>query len=404
MSPGLLARLAWQGLVLHKLRSTLSAIGIVFGVAAVVAMMSVGEGARREVLSEIGKLGLTRISVRTGELSDEAQNEAASIQSPGLTLLGAEAISEVCPTVASLAPMRQRSVQVAAGQRREEALVVATTPSFARTEDIVIAAGRFVSDADLRDAKRVVVLGHDLSEGLFPYQDALGERVRLGGEWFSVVGTLAPRGRAKRGLRLGSRDIDRIALAPLTCLPAPGDAIDEIAISIVSSDEVGGSARLIDSLLRRRHRGAQDFELVVPQQLLAGYERTRSQFNVVVGSIAVISLLVGGIGIMNIMLANVSERTREVGVRRSLGASRADVVQQFLCEAILLTGAGGAVGVVLGVLGSLAVSRFAGWATATSPAAILMALALATTTGLGFGIYPAWQAASKNPLEALRHE
>jgi len=123
-----------------------------------------------------------------------------------------------------------------------------------------------------------------------------------------------------------------------------------------------------------------------------------------VGSIAAISLLVGGIGIMNIMLANVSERTREVGVRRSLGASRADVVQQFLCEAILLTGAGGAVGVVLGVLGSLAVSRFAGWATATSPAAILMALALATTTGLGFGIYPAWQAASKNPLEALRHE
>ncbi len=142
----------------------------------------------------------------------------------------------------------------------------------------------------------------------------------------------------------------------------------------------------------------------MPQQLLAGYERARFQFNVVVGSVAAISLLVGGIGIMNIMLANVSERTREIGIRRSLGASRADVVWQFLSEAVLLTGVGGTAGIVLGVLASLAVSRFAGWATSTSALALLTALALATATGLGFGIYPAWQAASKNPVEALRHE
>jgi putative ABC transport system permease protein len=404
MNLRLLGRLAWQGLALHKLRSTLSAIGIVFGVSAVVAMMSVGEGARREILAEIGRLGLTRVSVRAGSLSEEAESEAAALQSPGLTLRDAEAISEVCPTVRSLAPLRQRSVQLIASDRREEALLVATTPSFARTEDIVIAAGRFVSDADLREVKRVVVLGDDLARGLFPYQDAVGQRVRVGQEWFSVVGTLEARERAKRGLRLGGRDLNRVAFAPLTCLPSPRGGVDEIAISIVSSEEVSSSARLIDSVLRRRHRGAQDFELIVPKELLAGYERARFQFNVVVGTVAAISLLVGGIGIMNIMLANVSERTREIGVRRSLGASRVDIVQQFLAEAVLLTGAGGGAGIVLGVLASFAVSRFAGWPTATSFMALLTALTLAATTGLSFGIYPAWQAAGKNPVEALRHE
>ncbi|HEX9723385.1 MAG TPA: ABC transporter permease [Vicinamibacteria bacterium] len=404
MNSRLLARLAWQGLALHKLRSLLSAIGIVFGVAAVVAMMSVGEGARQEILAEIGSFGLRRVSILAESLSEEGRSEAASFQSPGLTLRDAEAISEVCPTVASLAPLRQRSVQVVTAEGREEALLVATTPSFSRTEEIAIAEGRFLTDADLADLKRVVVLGNELSEGLFPYRDAVGQDVRIGGDWFSVVGTLEPRDRARRNRRLGSRDVNRIAFAPLTSVPAPHDAVDEIAISIVSSDEVRGSARLIDSVLARRHRGARDYRLVVPQVLLAGYERARSQFNVVVGSVAAISLLVGGIGIMNIMLANVSERTREIGIRRSLGASRADIVRQFLAEAVLLTGAGGAVGTLLGVLASVAVSRYAGWATSTSALAVLTALALATVTGLGFGIYPAWQAASKNPVEALRHE
>ncbi len=404
MNPRVLCPLAWQGLALHKLRSTLSAIGIVFGVTAVVAMMSVGEGARREILAEIGRLGLTKISVRAGRLSGEAESESVALQSPGLTLRDADAISQVCPTVASLAPLRQRPVQLVASGRRVEAFLVATTPSFASTEDMVIASGRFLSDADLRDAKRVIVLGYDLSRGLFPYQDAMGKRVRVGEQWYLVVGTLDARERSKRGARIGGRDINRSALTPLTSLPMPRGGVDEIAITIVNSDEVSGSARLIDSVLRRRHRGAIDFEVVVPRDLLAGYERARFQFNVVVGTVAAISLLVGGIGIMNIMLANVSERTREIGVRRSLGASRVDIVQQFLAEAVLLTGAGGAAGILLGVLASFAVSRFAGWPIATSGAALLAALVLAGTTGVSFGIYPAWEAAKKNPVEALRHE
>jgi putative ABC transport system permease protein len=391
-------------LALHKLRSTLSALGIVFGVAAVVAMLSVGEGARREILAEVGRFGITRVTVRAGTVSGEAEQEARALQSSGLTVDDAQAIAEVCPTVVSLAPLRARSVQISSSDRRAEALFVATTPSYARTVEMVLDEGRFLADADVADSKRVMVLGHDLSRTLFPYQEPLGERVRVGEEWFTVVGTLEARERTKRGSRLGGRDVNRMGIVPLSAYPVAGGRIDEISIRVSDADQVSSSAHLIDSVVTRRHRGARDFELVVPKELLAGYERARFQFNVVVGAVAAISLVVGGIGIMNIMLANVSERTREIGIRRSLGASRSDIVQQFVSEALLLTGAGGAVGIVLGILASFVVSYYAGWPTALSLWALATALTLAASTGLGFGLYPAWQAAGKNPVEALRHE
>jgi putative ABC transport system permease protein len=404
MKPRKLGQLAWQGLALHKLRSTLSALGIVFGVAAVVAMMSVGEGARREILAEVGRFGITRVTVRAGTVSGDAEQEARALQSAGLTVHDARAITEVCPTVLSLAPLRARSVQISSSERRAEALFVATTPSYARTIEMVVAQGRFLADADVTDGKRVIVLGHELSRSLFPYRDPLGGQVRVDEEWFTVVGALEARERTKRGSRLGGRDVNRMGIVPISAYPAPGGRVDEISIRISDAEVVSSSAHLIDSVLTRRHRGARDFELVVPKELLAGYERARFQFNVVVGAVAAISLVVGGIGIMNIMLANVSERTREIGIRRSLGASRSDIVQQFIAEALMLTGAGGALGIIVGFLASLVVSYYAGWPTALSLWALLAALTLAASTGLGFGLYPAWQAAGKNPVEALRHE
>jgi putative ABC transport system permease protein len=379
-------------------------LGIVFGVAAVVAMMSVGEGARREILAEVGRFGITRVSVRAGTVSAETESEARDLQSPGLTLQDARAIAEVCPTVESLAPLRARSVQIVSTDRRAEALLIATTPSYAQTVEMLVAEGRFLADTDVNDAKRVVVLGYDLTRSLFPYQQPLGAKVRIGEEWFTVVGTLEARERSRRGSRLGGRDVNRMGIIPVSTLPDYGGNVDEISIRISEADVVSNSARLIDSVVTRRHRGARDFELVVPKELLAGYERARFQFNVVVGAVAAISLVVGGIGIMNIMLANVSERTREVGIRRSLGASRVDIVQQFLAEALVLTGTGGAVGILVGVVASMVVSYYADWPTALSPWAVLTALALAASTGLGFGLYPAWQAAGRNPVESLRHE
>ncbi len=404
MRKRLLGRLAWQGLALHKLRSTLSALGIVFGVAAVVAMLSVGEGARREILAEVGRFGITRISVRAGTVSEATELEARSLQSAGLTLHDAEAVSDVCPTLESLAPMRLESVQLESSDRRVEADLVATTPSYAQTVEMVLARGRFLTDTDISDAKRIAVLGYDLWQSLFPYQEPLGQRVRVGREWFTVVGILEARERARRGSILGGRDVNRMAIVPMTCAPDPGERVDEISIRIQEADAVESSARLIDSVLVRRHRGARDFELVVPKELIAGYERARFQFNVVVGAVAAISLLVGGIGIMNIMLANVSERTREIGIRRSLGASRVDVAQQFLAETLLLTGGGGLAGLFMGIIASFAVSHYAGWPTAPNLWALVTAMLLAASTGLGFGLYPAWQAAGKNPVESLRHE
>jgi putative ABC transport system permease protein len=401
---GALGRLAWQGISLHKLRSTLSALGIVFGAGAVVAMLSVSDGARREILAEVGRLGLTRVTVRAGSLSEETEDEAQALQSPGLSLADAAAISDVCPSVASLAPLRQRSEQAVVAGRRIEATVVATTPSFARTEELALAEGRFVADADVADAKRVVVLGYELRQTLFPYDKPVGSRVRIGEEWFSVVGTLASRERSRQGARLSGRNLNRVAFVPLSAISEPLGRVDEIAVRIADADRVSESARLIDDVLSRRHRGARDFELVVPQELIAGYERTRFQFNVVVGAVAAISLVVGGIGIMNIMLANVTERTREIGIRRSLGASRRDILHQFLGEAFLLTGAGGIAGIALGALLSVAISTYAGWPTALSFRSIAFALVLALSTGIGFGLYPALQAAKRSPVEALRHE
>ena len=404
MRPHALLRLAWLGLRLHKLRSTLSTLGVVFGVAAVIAMLSVGEGARREILKEVGRLGVTRVSVRAGSLSPETEHEANAKQSPGLTLGDAEAIAAICPTVVSLAPVRQRSEQISLEGRRAEAVLLATTPSFVRTEELDISAGRFVADVDVKDAKRVIVLGHELAEALFPYHEPLGSRVQVFGDWYTVVGRLANREISRRGSRLSGRNLNRIAFVPLSAIPEPSGRLDEIAIRLGEAYEVRESARLIESVIERRHRGAKDFELVVPQELIAGYERTRFQFNVVVGAVAAISLVVGGIGIMNIMLANVTERIREIGIRRSLGANRADIVWQFLTEALMLTGMGGLLGVVLGAIGAIAVSSYASWPTALSFGAVLLALALAIGIGVSFGIYPAVQAAHQNPVEALRHE
>jgi putative ABC transport system permease protein len=381
----------------------LSALGIVFGVAAVLAILSVSDGARRAILAEVGGLGITRVSVRAARLSAEARDRAEAFQSSGLTLDDADAIAAVCPSLASIAPLREKPVRLVSAERGAEGLLVATTPSYLRTDDLELAGGRFLADLDVSDRKRTVVLGHELGRTLFPYEEPIGRRVRIDEEWYTVVGRLRARERTRKTPLLPQRDLNSCAFVPLTVLVRPEGGVDEIAVQIERRELVESSARLIRSLVARRHRGASDFEMVVPKELLARFEQARFQFTVVMGSLALISLLVGGIGIMNIMLANVSERTAEIGIRRSLGASRVDIVRQFLAEAVLLTTAGGAAGSVLGVAFSLGVAEYAGWPTAITLPSVLASLALAGGTGLFFGLYPARRAAEKAPMDALRH-
>ena len=368
MPPKALLRLALRGLLLHKLRSSLSILGVVFGVGAVVAMSSVGEGARREALEQVGALGIDTITVRP-------RTEGGA---GGLRVRDADAVASVVPGVAAVAPLR--AARLAVGGAREPVEVVGTTPAYQAASRLPVAAGRFLAPLDVADRKRIAVLGSSVAQSLFPLSDPRGQSVLLGEDWFQVVGVLEGRATSRKAGPIRTRDVNRAIFVP--------------------------QHQLVDAVgtLLRRTSGGTPLELVVPREILRQRERTQRIFNVVTGAIAAISLLVGGIGIMNIMLASVAERTREVGIRRALGATRRDISAQFLAESSLLTTAGGLLGAVLGVMGSFLIQRLAGWPTALSPVSLLMALLMALLVGVGFGLYPAWHAARLEPMDALRSE
>jgi putative ABC transport system permease protein len=396
-----LLRLGLRGLLLHKLRSTLSILGVVFGVAAVVAMSSVGEGARRETLDQLGALGMDSVTLR-------ARKREAAPAAGALRLRDAQSLARVVPHVVAAAPVREVSVAAEAGGRRADAVAVGTTPDYLLAARLGIADGRFLAPLDVRDQKRVVVLGATIASALFPFGSPCGERILLGDDWFQVVGVLEGRASSRaRATAIRTRDVNRAVFVPLPALdrgddPRP-DGVDEIVLRIDDPQQVVGAAEVAKSLIERSSDGAP-FDVVVPREILRARERTQRIFNVVTGAIAAISLLVGGIGIMNIMLAGVAERTREVGIRRALGATQRDVAAQFLAESSLLTAAGGVLGALLGILGAGLIQRLAGWPTALSPLMLFAALVTAVAVGVGFGSYPAWLAARLPPMDALRHE
>jgi len=402
VSPALvvLLQLGARSLRLHKLRSSLSILGVVFGVAAVVAMSSVGEGARRETLAQIAALGIDTVTLKPP--ATVAGEPAAT-----LPLAAADSLFRVVPDVQAVAPLRVVELSVDAGGRNASVIALGTTPSYADAARLELAAGRFLADLDVAERKRVAVLGASVVRALFPLQSPLGESVRLGGDWYQVVGTLQERASPRtRGAAIRARDLNRAVLVPLPALDRGGDprpdGVDEIVFRLARAEGVTQAAAVAQALVRRS-TGASP-EVVVPREILRQRERTQRVFNVVTGAVAAISLLVGGIGIMNIMLASVAERTREVGVRRALGARRRDVAAQFLVESSLLTVTGGLFGSALGLVGAVLIQAFAGWPTAVHPLMLAVALVVALGVGIGFGFYPAWHAAQMEPMEALRAE
>ncbi len=400
-APRVLLRFGLRSLLLHKLRSSLSILGVVFGVSAVVAMASVGEGARREAVAQIGALGIDTVTVR-------ARPSLPGTPLPGLRLSHALSIRAVVPDVAAVAPVREASLLIAGGGRSFEASAVGTTPDYRDAARLSLASGRFLAPLDVLDRKRVAVLGATVARALFPFGDARGERVSVGGDWFQVVGILEERASSRgRPGPIRTRDVNRCVFVPLPALdrgsdPRP-DGVDELVARVTSADQVGATAEVVRSLLARA-TGGTAFEVIVPREILRQRERTQRIFNAVTGAVAAISLLVGGIGIMNIMLASVAERTREVGVRRALGATRKDIAAQFLVESSLLTSIGGGLGAILGILGAILIQRLADWPTALAPMMLVAALVMAVLVGVGFGFYPAWRAAQLQPMEALRRE
>ena len=399
--PRLLVSLAARTLLLHKLRSTLSILGVVFGVAAVVAMSSVGEGARREAVQQIGALGVDTITVRVRPTSN---GEPAG---PGLSLRDADSIAAVVPHSLAVAPARESVMSAESSSRRIDVPVLGTTPTYEAAARLAVRQGRFLTALDVRDRKRTAVLGADVARALFPLSEGVGETLRLGGDWYDVVGVLEARGsRRSKGGPIRARDVNQVVFIPLPSLDRGTDrrpdGIEEVLLRMEEGRAVTSAAEVVRRVLARG--SAADVEVFVPREILRQAQRTQRIFNVVTGAVAGIGLIVGGIGIMNIMLASVAERTREVGIRRAVGASREDVASHFLTEATLLTTSGGVLGILLGLVGSFIIQRYAGWTTAVSPWMLVVALATALAVGIGFGFYPAWRAAQLQPMEALRQQ
>jgi putative ABC transport system permease protein len=400
--PAALLRLASRGLLLHKLRSALSILGVVFGVAAVVAMSSVGEGARREALAQVGSLGIDTLTVRARPAA------ATPSRGLGLRLRDLESVRAVLPGLVAAAPVREATLLARHEGRDIQTNAVGTTAAYRLAARLELTKGRFIADIDVADHKRVAVVGAKVAARLFPLVEAVGGWIRLGQDWYEVVGVLEGRALPKaKGSPIRTRDVDGAVFVPWSALDAGGggdaESLDEAVIRVSDPETITTTAEGVRGILARASGGAA-FDVVVPREILRQRERTQRVFNVVTGAIAAISLVVGGIGIMNIMLATVAERRREVGVRRALGARRVDIAAQFLAEATLLTSSGGLLGLLLGVLGAILIQRYADWPTAVAPQMLPIALGVALAVGIGFGSYPAWHAAELQPMEALRAE
>ncbi len=395
----------------HKLRSALTMLGIVFGVGAVIAMLSIGAGAEQQALETISRLGLHNVVVRSKKLKDDDLREIRS-KSLGVSMRDIEAIRDAVPGVELVVPKAEiEPYDVLSAEGSTEAAVYGVSHHHPRLVSLEVGEGRFLDALDVRDHAQVAVIGDAVRRDLFGYGAVLGEHLKVNDVWLEVVGVLAPvagESEAFQGVQLGSTSTS-IYLPVTTALRKfdqdPLDApLSEIIVRLEEAEGGRTTARVIDSLLTHLHAGADDYELVVPEALLAESRRTQKLFSLVMGCIAGISLLVGGIGIMNIMLASVLERTREIGIRRAVGARRSDIRIQFIAEAFAMSALGGLAGVLMGVLIAKAVAASAGWPTLVQAWSILLATGVAMAVGLASGLYPAVRASNLDPIESLRYE
>ena len=404
-------RIGVRSIRAHKLRSFLTMLGMIFGVAAVVSMVSIADGARREAVEHIRLLGTNNIRVSQRELTDTAREAAEQKGSSGLVVDDADLIGESLANLRGVAPIRFVEASVLRGHQETTASVVATDEQYAHVTDFFAGEGRFLSPLDVASGKRVAVIGSEVRDALFGFRSPIGQRIRIGDQWFTVVGVMEPKTvRKGRASVIKLRNVNQDVYVPISTatlrLPdASGvGGVQEIAIQVNDPDAVSNTAQIVKRLLTRSHQGVEDFEIVVPAELLAQAQSTQRVFNIVMGSIAAISLLVGGIGIMNVMLTTVTERTREIGIRRAVGATQRTILTQFLIETVLVSSSGGCLGIVLGSLMAKGINRFAGWETVVSPSGTLLAFGISALVGVVFGLYPARRAARMDPIAALRFE
>jgi putative ABC transport system permease protein len=418
-------RLGIKSLWLHRLRSLLTVLGIVFGVCSVIAMLAIGEGASFEAQEQIKNLGSQNIILRSVKPPEDQkvsdQGGESFIQEYGLTYTDIKRIRDTIPGVTIVVPGRIMRDYVWNISRRVDCEILGTVPWYPGMRNHRVAAGRFFTEADMDTSASVCVLGAETVGALFPLDSPVGRDVRVGVDYYRVIGVMEPRGKAAKGdeTQEGPKPAAYRMFIPLeTAKTRYGEILarerrgsfeaervqlHEVTVKVGRREAVLDVAAAVKQVMERHHK-KRDYDLLVPLELLKRAERTKQIFNIVLGSIAAISLLVGGIGIMNIMLASVTERTREIGIRRALGARRRDIVAQFLVETVLLSGAGGLMGVALGVSIPWLVTSFAGMKTIITFWSPLLAFSISALVGVVFGLYPALRAASMDPVEALRHE
>ncbi len=414
-------RLGVSSLLLHKLRSFLTTLGVLFGVSSVVAMLAIGEGASAEAQEQIKKLGSQNVILRSVKPPEEAgnSNQRVRVNAYGLKDEDFDRIQTSFPAVRRVVPVQDVVQEVRFRDRALNPRIIATLPIYLDVTGRVLWSGRFLTQEDERNSSNVCVLGYEVARELMPFQSPLGHQVKIGGDYFNVVGVMLPRvplsddaptpgeettsevfvplatGREWFGdmqvrIRAGSFDREQVDL-------------HEIIVEVDHPENVELVSGAVREMLSRNH-DQRDYEVIVPRELLLRAEETKRIFNIVLGSIASISLIVGGIGIMNVMLATVTERTREIGIRRALGAKRRHIVTQFLVETVVLSVGGGLLGVAVGLSIPLIVEHFADMRTIVTPGAPLIAFGISAGVGVVFGLYPAWRAAAMDPVEALRHE
>jgi len=400
-------RISRKQLAAHTLRTALALLGIIIGVSAVIIMVAIGKGAQEEVLSKIQAMGTNLLVVNAGQVQKSAGRQQIRGTVTTLTLEDAEAIGRECATVNAVAPLQVKKIQVKYGDLSTNTTVVGTTTEFQKVRNFRVATGAFFTDEENLASRRAAVLGQSVVKNLFEGHSPIGETIRIGKVPFEVIGVMEPK-----GVDLNGADQDDQIFIPIrTALRRVFNLtyINTINIQTTNSGSMERSVAQVVELLRDRHRlnkqqKPDDFTIQNQADLLEAQRETTDTFTMLIGSIAGISLLVGGIGILAIMLIAIRERTNEIGLRMAVGASRKDIMTQFVLEASILGIGGGLVGILLGILGAFFVRVATSWAVSISPDSVGLAFGFSLLVGLFFGVYPARRASLLDPITALRSE
>jgi len=395
----------------HKLRTALTLLGMVFGVGAVIAMLSIGEGAKQEALRLIESMGLRNVLVEARDFDEDTLREIRE-HSVGLSQSDVRAIEQTLPSVEGVSAEKKiKTWSLFSRQASSDAQVLAVSPEYFELASLKIARGLGIDEQDNRYYAQVAVVGAQAARSLFPEGDPLGQPVKINHLWVKIIGVLEDRDLSKdefQGISLGG-DRNRVFIPLETALKRLkfellDSELDAIRLRLDKKSDPQLSALTVNHLLSRRHGEEKDYDIIIPAALLKQQQQTQKIFTIVMSAIAGISLLVGGIGIMNIMLATVLERTREIGLLRALGARKRDIQIQFLLESATVAGIGAFIGIFFGLLLAFVIQQFAGWPAGWSMMAIVLSVSICLITGVGFGWYPARQAAALDPIRALHAE